>query len=110
MFSARRPCGGIVICNANDATNLKIDLFYNPHKRQIRIAEMRGTELLDRLQRLARKRGVDFSYNPERGKGSHGGIRFGNRTSVMSNPRRELKKGIIEHLSGPWNQGTGPLR
>jgi hypothetical protein len=59
---------------------------------------MRGTEFLERLRSLATRRGIEFRFDAERGKGSHGRIRFGVRMSHMPDPRRELKRGTLSGI------------
>ena len=56
---------------------------------------MRGREFIDRVKGLAKKRGVEFKFDPTRGKGSHGTLWFGSRFTVLPNPRNELKKGTL---------------
>ena len=38
---------------------------------------MNGREFLRRARRYARKNELEFSFNPARGKGSHGEVRIG---------------------------------
>lgn len=69
---------------------------------------MRGNELVRRLRRLARERGVAFELVTERGKGSHVRVHFGDRRTTLPDLRRELKKGA----AGPVARRVGhwPLR
>src|SRR5271168_4191100 len=48
---------------------------------------MNGNELYRRLQKIGRERGVEVSFETERGKGSHGTVRFGDRYAVMKDRR-----------------------
>jgi len=41
--------------------------------------EMNGNEFYRRLQKIGRERSVEVSFETERGKGSHGTVRFGDR-------------------------------
>jgi mRNA interferase HicA len=59
------------------------------------ITSMRGNELVRRLRRLARERGVAFELIAERGKGSHVRLHFGDCMTTIPDPRRELKKGLL---------------
>ena len=65
---------------------------------KLRAIEMRGSEFIDRLRKLAAQRGIECTYDPDRGKGSHGRIRFGQRISVIPDLRRELKKGTLSSI------------
>jgi antitoxin HicB len=67
---------------------------------------MTGNEFLDRLRRLAERRGCQFLHKPDRGKGSHGSVWFGDFRTVMPDPRRELKKGRYRACVG--NSVYGP--
>ncbi len=51
---------------------------------------MRGNEFIRRLQKYAKRRGLGFSWRPDRGKGSHGLLVVGNRRTVVRNPKDEL--------------------
>ena len=59
---------------------------------------MTGDQLLRRLRRLARRRGVDLRYEPRRGKGSHGQLWLGDRRTVMKNPRKEIGRGLLRSM------------
>jgi mRNA interferase HicA len=56
---------------------------------------MRGHEFIERLKVLAKERGLEFKFDPTRGKGSHGTVWLGSRFTVLPNPRQELKKGTL---------------
>jgi len=56
---------------------------------------MRGHDFIERVKRLARERGIQFRFDPTRGKGSHGTVWLGSRFTVLPNPRQELKKGTL---------------
>ena len=59
---------------------------------------MRGNEFVRRLQKYAKKRGLEFSWRPDRGKGSHGLLVVGNRRTVVRNPKDELKSGTFHAM------------
>src|SRR5215204_2117524 len=85
MFSASLPLSDVT-------------LWFSTHPRYSatpfrRKLPMTGNEFLDRPRRLAERRGYQFMYRPDRGKGSHGPVRFGDLRTVLPDPRRELKKG-----------------
>ena len=56
---------------------------------------MNGAELLRKLKRLARQRGVAFSYEARAGKGSHGQLLFGDRLTTMKDPKKEIGPGLL---------------
>ena len=45
-----------------------------------------GAELLRKLKRLAKARGVEISYEARHGKGSHGRLLFGDRLTTTKDP------------------------
>jgi mRNA interferase HicA len=56
---------------------------------------MTGKEFIRRVRRLGRRRGVQVVFVPERGKGSHGTLYFGDRLTVVRDPKDELKTGTL---------------
>ena len=57
---------------------------------------MNGPEFVRRAKRYARKAGLEFYFDPSRGKGSHGTLYIGTRwTTVM---RGELKSGTLRNM------------
>ena len=54
---------------------------------------MRGNELIRKVAVLAKEKGVDVRLDRKRGKGSHQTLYFGDRKTVIRNPRDELKTG-----------------
>lgn len=59
---------------------------------------MTGNELIRRVKRLGRKRGVKVSFVPERGKGSHGTLYYGDRLTIARNRKDELKTGTLHAM------------
>ena len=59
---------------------------------------MNGAELIRNLRRLARDRGVAFSYEPRHGKGSHGRLLFGDRLTTIKDPRKEIGPGLLQAM------------
>jgi mRNA interferase HicA len=57
-----------------------------------------GNELLRRLRRFARRRGVSFRYVPRHGKGSHGRIYVGERFTTLPDPKKEIPAGTLRGL------------
>jgi len=49
-------------------------------------------------RRSGRQRGVEVSFEVERGKGSHGTVRFGDRYTVMKDRRKEIRPGLLHAM------------
>lgn len=58
-------------------------------------ATVTGAELIRRLQKLGRERGVRVRFRAERGKGSHGTLYYGERLTVVKDRRKELSEGLL---------------
>lgn len=59
---------------------------------------MRGKEFLKRVQNLAKRRGLACSWHPDKGRGSHGVLKFGDRRTVIRNLKDELKTGTLHAM------------
>jgi mRNA interferase HicA len=59
---------------------------------------MNGNELYRRLQKIGKERGVEVSFESERGRGSHGTVRFGDRFTVMKDRRKEIRPGLLHAM------------
>jgi mRNA interferase HicA len=59
---------------------------------------MKGAELVRRLRKLGRQREVAVEFVPERGKGSHGTLYFGERLTVIRNLKDEIKTGTLHAM------------
>ena len=59
---------------------------------------MTGNEFIRRIRRLGRQRGLKVAFVAERGKGSHGTLYFGDRLTLVRNPRDELKTGTLHAM------------
>jgi mRNA interferase HicA len=59
---------------------------------------MTGNELLRRLRKLGRERGVAVRYIEERGKGSHGTLCFGDRAAILKDRRAEIGRGLLHAM------------
>ena len=53
-----------------------------------------GAELVRKLKRLAKLRGVYCAYEPRHGKGSHGQLLFADRLTTIKDPKREIGPGL----------------
>jgi mRNA interferase HicA len=52
-------------------------------------------ELARKLKRLAKQRGVAFSYEARHGKGSHGQLLFDDRLTTVKDLKKELGSGLL---------------
>ena len=59
---------------------------------------MRGSGLLRKLQRLARRRGVSFRYDPGLGKGSHVRVWLETASTILKDPKKELGTGLLRAM------------
>lgn len=59
---------------------------------------MKGSELVRLIRKVGRRRGVIVELVPERGKGSHGTLYFGERFTVVRNLKDELKTGTLHAM------------
>jgi predicted RNA binding protein YcfA (HicA-like mRNA interferase family) len=59
---------------------------------------VRDGELLRRLQRMARSRGWELEWRPDRGKGSHGLLVMNGRRTIVPDLKAELKKGTFHSV------------
>ena len=56
---------------------------------------MRGAELVWKLRRLGKMRGLQFSYESRHGKGSHGQLLFGDRLTTLKDPKKDIGPGLL---------------
>lgn len=59
---------------------------------------VKGSEFLRKLQDLGRESETQVTFVPHRGKGSHGTLYFGERRTILRNPKDELKKGTLHAM------------
>ena len=59
---------------------------------------MNGAELVRKLKRLARQRGVMCSHDPRHGKGSHGQLLFGDRLTTIKDLKKEIGPGLLRDM------------
>ena len=72
--------------------------------RFVRYWTMKGSELLRKLHRLARRRGVPFRYEPGLGKRSHGRVWLETAATTLKDPKKELGAGLSPgDVPGPGN-------
>ena len=56
---------------------------------------MKGIEFIRKIKNLAKDRGLDCRLDKKRGKGSHVTLYFGDKRTIVRNPKDELKKGTM---------------
>lgn len=59
---------------------------------------VRGNEFIRKVQALAKARGLGSRVDEKRGKGSHVTLYFGDRLTVVRNPKDELKSGTLHAM------------
>ncbi|NEN98937.1 MAG: type II toxin-antitoxin system HicA family toxin [Moorea sp. SIO3I7] len=59
---------------------------------------MKGSEFIRRVKKLARERGLESRVDKKRGKGSHVTLYFGDRFTIVRNPKDELKTGTLKAM------------
>ena len=59
---------------------------------------MTGNELVRRVRRLGRERGIAVRFEPRRGKGSHGRLYYGDRFATVKDLRKEIGQGLLAAL------------
>jgi mRNA interferase HicA len=59
---------------------------------------MKGSEFIRKVQGLAKERGARFRLGGKRGKGSHMTRYFGERMTIIRNPKDELKTGTLHAM------------
>lgn len=59
---------------------------------------MKGSEFLRKLRRLARQRQQGVLYDAAVGKGSHGRVWLGAKSTILKDPKKELGIGLIRSM------------
>jgi mRNA interferase HicA len=59
---------------------------------------VKGSEFLRKVQRLARRRGIRFQYEPSLGKGSHGRVWLATVSTTLKDPKKELGTGLLRAM------------
>jgi mRNA interferase HicA len=71
---------------------------------------MTGAEFVRRLRRLGRERGVAVRIDPGHGKGSHGRVFFGRRSTTIPHLKREIGVGLLRALCRQLGIGVDDVR
>ncbi len=59
---------------------------------------MRGNEFITKVKKLAKERGLKFRLEKKRGKGSHQTLYFGDKLTIIRDPKDELKTGTLHAM------------
>ena len=59
---------------------------------------MKGSEFIKKIKKLAQKKGIEVRVDLKRGKGSHVTLYFGDRLTILRNPKDELKTGTLKAM------------
>jgi mRNA interferase HicA len=59
---------------------------------------MTGNELLRKLRKVAKQRGLEYRFVTERGKGSHGTVYIGSRFTVAKDRTKEIGPGLLKGM------------
>jgi mRNA interferase HicA len=59
---------------------------------------VKGSEFLRKVTHLGKAKELKVTFVPHRGKGSHGTLYYGDRFTVMRDPKDELKKGTLHAM------------
>ena len=59
---------------------------------------MKGSEFIQRVQRLGKARGVSVRLVTERGKGSHATLYFGTRFTIVKDRKKEIGPGLFRKM------------
>ena len=70
---------------------------------------MTGDELIRRLKRLARSRGLPMRFEPEQGKGSHGRLYLGGAFTTLKDRRKEIGPGLLRAMLRQLGVDRGDL-
>jgi len=59
---------------------------------------MNGREFIRNVKKLGKRNGVHVRFDPERGKGSHGQLHYGDRRTTVKNRRKEIRPGLLAEM------------
>ena len=59
---------------------------------------MKGSEFVQKIQRLGRDQGVAVRLVTERGKGSHATLYFGTRFTIVKDRKKEIGPGLLRKM------------
>jgi predicted RNA binding protein YcfA (HicA-like mRNA interferase family) len=59
---------------------------------------VKSSEFLRRARQYAKRHGLEFAFNPRRGKGSHGRILVGRRITAIKSGNKTLGAGLVHKM------------
>jgi mRNA interferase HicA len=59
---------------------------------------MTGNEFERRIRKLGRSRSIPVSFDPSRGKGSHGRLYYGERFTTLKDRKKEIGPGLLNAM------------
>ena len=59
---------------------------------------MKAKDFVKKARAYAKKKGLDFVYDPGHGKGSHGHIYVGDKHTTIIGKDKEIKKGLLHRM------------
>ena len=62
------------------------------------IHSVKGVEFIRMINKFARKQGIACVVDNKRGKESHVTLYFGDKRTIVRNPKEELKKGTVSAM------------
>jgi mRNA interferase HicA len=71
---------------------------------------MTGAEFVRRLRRLGRREDISVRIVPGRGKGSHGQLFYGPRSTTIPDLKHELGPGLLQALCRQLEVSVSELR
>ncbi|MCH7888909.1 MAG: type II toxin-antitoxin system HicA family toxin [Proteobacteria bacterium] len=70
---------------------------------------MTGAEFIRKIRKLGRKRGVPVRFTERRGKGSHGTLFYGERSTIVKHRRAEIGPGLLATMLKDLRLGRDDL-
>ncbi len=61
---------------------------------------MDGNEFMRRVKRIGKHRNIPVRFDPQRGKGSHGTLFFGDRVTIIKDRKKEISAGLLSDMLG----------
>ena len=59
---------------------------------------MKGVEFKRAVEKLAKARGLDSTWNPSHGKGSHGRLTLSGKATTLKDLKKEIGKGLLTEM------------
>ena len=59
---------------------------------------MKGNEFVKKIRKLAKANGIEAWVDKKRGKGSHVTLYYGDKFTIVRNPKDELKTGTFKAM------------